>query len=181
VGKRSAERMATRLARNRGNLCEELADALREVAASVRSCSRCGSLTSVGEDPCRLCTDARRDGRMLCVVEDPSDIVALEQSGGYRGRYHALMGKISPMQGEGPGDLRIQSLLKRVREEGIEEVLLALNTDVESDATASFIGALLHKEGARVSRLAYGLPAGSGIRYSDPVTLSRAIKGRQEA
>ena len=180
VGRRSAERMASRLARNRSNLCAELADALRDVAATVRCCSRCGSLTPATEDPCRLCTDTRRDGSMLCVVEDPSDITAIEQSGGYRGRYHALMGKMSPMQGDGPGDLRIQALLARVRDEGIEEVVLALNTDVESDATASFVGALLHKDGKKVTRLAYGLPAGSGIKYSDPVTLSRAMRGRQE-
>ena len=116
----------------------------------------------------------------LCVVEDPGDIMLIERAGGYRGRYHALMGKISPMKGDGIDDLRVDSLLRRVKEEKFEEVILALNSDVESDATASFLHDALAGVGAKVSRLAFGVPAGSGLMYSDPVTLSRAIQGRTE-
>jgi recombination protein RecR len=181
VGRRSAERMAVKLARSRETLLQELASALRDVGEQVRSCSRCGSLTAAGQDPCRLCTDTGREGRTLCVVEDPNDIAPIERSGGFRGRYHALMGKISPMRGEGPSDVRIHGLVDRVRKEGFEEVILALNTDVESDATAGYIAEVLRAERVKVTRLAHGLPAGSGIVYSDPVTLTRAFKGRQQA
>ena len=108
-------------------------------------------------------------------------ILVIERSGGFEGRYHALMGKLSPMRGEGPGDLRIEALLRRIGKEEIKEVILALSTDVEGDATAAFLAERLRATGVRVSRLAYGMPAGSGVAYSDPVTLGRAIKGRQEA
>ena len=181
LGRRSAERIALKLVRDRGrNLARELIAALQEVDAQVRLCSRCGHLTGVEEDPCRLCTDPRRDARLLCVVEDPSDIVQLEKSGAFRGRYHALMGKLSPMKGEGVRNLRVDALLARIAEEKIEEVILALNTDVESDATASFLRQLLAACSVKVSRIAFGLPAGSGIAYSDPVTLQRAMEWRRE-
>ena len=133
------------------------------------------------QDPCKLCTAADRDDSMLCVVEEPGDVALLEKSGAYRGRYHALMGKISPMKGEGLNDLRIRALVERVAGKDVREVILALSTDVEGDATASFISEVLRREGVKVSRLAFGLPAGSGVRYSDPITLERAVKGRQEA
>jgi recombination protein RecR len=180
VGRRSTERIALRLVRDREKgLIGELISALQSVEAEVRLCSLCGSLTSATADPCRLCTDPRRQSRQLCVVEEPGDILLIEKSGAFHGRYHALMGKLSPMRGEGPRQLRLESLMRRVREEEIEEVILALNTDMESDATASYLHDLLQPTGARVSRLAYGIPAGSGIAYSDPVTLSRAIEGRR--
>lgn len=114
------------------------------------------------------------------MVEEPPDILAIEETGTFRGRYHALMGKISPMRGDGPNDIRLRELVRRVREEGIDEVVLALNTDLESDATASLVAALLRERGVKVTRLAYGIPAGSGIRYADAVTLERALSGRQE-
>jgi recombination protein RecR len=113
------------------------------------------------------------------VVEDPSDILAIERSGSYRGRYHVLMGKVSPMHGESPEDLRLESLFKRIDDERYQEVVVALGMDVESDATASYINECLRNRGVRVTRLAVGIPAGSGIMYSDPVTLARAMKGRQ--
>ncbi len=180
VGKRSAERMAMRLVRQPDGLLADLILALQDVRRSVKCCSRCGNVTPVEADPCRLCTAPRRDAGVLCVVEDPSDIVSLEASGGYQGRYHALMGKLSPMRGEGPATLRVQALLQRVEDEKFEEVILALSTDVEGDSTAAFLRELLEQKKVRVSRLAFGLPAGSGIAYSDAVTLSRAIKGRQQ-
>lgn len=181
VGRRSAERMALRLAREPEGLLADLEMALRDVADHVRCCSRCGSVTTVHDDPCRLCTDPAREGDCLCVVEDASDILTIEKSGGFRGRYHALQGKISPMDQTGPRDIRLEALARRVENEGISEVVLALNTDVESDATASFICEMFRGGRVRVTRLAFGLPAGSGIMYSDPVTLARAIKGRQPA
>jgi recombination protein RecR len=156
----------------------ELLGALREAQESVRLCSRCGGITTVLEMPCRLCTNPARDGAVVCVVQSPNDIVALERSGSFRGRYHALMGIISPMHGEGPRDLRFQPLLKRMEEEGFQEVILALGTDVESEATASYIEELLKSRKVRLTRLASGIPVGSGIVYSDPVTLARAMKGR---
>jgi len=170
--------MAMRLAVGRRDLIDELLASLAFVQKSVTGCSKCGSPTLVDENPCRLCTSQGRDDTLLCVVEEPADIATIEGSGGFRGRYHALMGTLSPPKRKGPGDLRVKSLLARIHEEGITEVILALNTDVEGDATAAFIEEALKREHVKISRLAFGLPAGSGIRYSDPVTLERAFKGR---
>jgi recombination protein RecR len=178
VGRRSAERMAMRLAVGRRDLIDELIASLDFVQKSVTGCSKCGSPTLIEEDPCRLCTSPGRDDLLLCVVEEPSDIMSIERSGGFRGRYHALMGTLSPPKGQGPGDLRVRALVARVRAEGVREVILALNTDVEGDATAAFLEEALRGASVTVSRLAFGLPAGSGIRYSDPLTLERAFKGR---
>jgi len=180
VGRRSAERMAMKLASEPERLIAPLIQALETTREQVRFCSRCGTVTEIGCDPCRLCTDVARDGRKLCVVEDPADVLAIEATGTFRGRYHALMGRISPMRGDGPNDIRLRELVRRVREEGIDEVVLALNTDLESEATAGLIAGLLRERGARVTRLAYGIPAGSGIRYADSVTLERALAGRRE-
>ncbi|MBN1268920.1 MAG: recombination protein RecR [Kiritimatiellae bacterium] len=179
VGRRSAERMALRLAREAGGLAADLDAALRDVMNAVQICSLCGNLTIKGKDPCALCSDPRRDDHVICVVEDPTDIGLIERAGEYRGRYHALMGKISPMEGEGVENLRIRTLLQRIDKEKVQEVILALNSDVESDATASFLKQVLSSRKVRVTRLAFGIPAGSEIAYSDPVTLSRAIQGRQ--
>lgn len=181
VGRRTAERIGLRLVRDRSRgLARELAAALQEADARVRLCSRCGHLTEVDADPCRLCTDPRRDGRVVCVVEDPADVLHLERAGGYRGRYHVLMARLSPMRGEGPRQMRAAELVRRIADEGIEEVVLALNTDVESDATANYLRDLLAPTKVRLTRIAHGLPAGSGILYSDPLTLQRAIEGRRE-
>lgn len=179
IGRRSAERMAYSLAWDTEGVMRELVGALREAQDQVRLCSQCGSITTIAETPCRLCTNPARDGTVVCVVQNPNDIVAIERSGSYKGRYHALMGVISPMHGEGPRDLRLQPLLRRIEEEGFQEVILALGTDVESEATASYIEELLKTTSIRLTRLASGIPVGSGIGYSDPVTLSRAMKGRQ--
>jgi recombination protein RecR len=181
IGRRSAERMAFGLAWDTDGVLRELVQALREAEESMRLCSRCGGITTVKEMPCRLCTNPARDGAMVCVVQSPSDIVAIERSGSYKGRYHALMGIVSPMHGDGPEDLRIQSLLARVDEERFQEVILALGTDVESEATSSYLTELLKDRNVRVTRLASGIPVGSGVGYSDSLTLSRAMKGRQTA
>ena len=179
VGRRSAERMALKLARDSRGLVRDLIGALQEVDAKVCACSLCGGVTLKVQDPCSLCKDPKRDSHIICVVEDPGDILLMERTAQFRGRYHALMGKISPMKGEGLQDLRIDSLLKRIDEEKVEEVILALNSDVESDATSAFLQHALSGRKIKVSRLAFGIPAGSEIAYSDPVTLSRALQNRQ--
>ncbi|MFC1461057.1 recombination mediator RecR [Verrucomicrobiota bacterium] len=180
IGRRSAERIAIKLITERDSLLKELVDTLQGVGKNISCCSRCGGLTPFDEDPCRLCTDASRDSALLCVVEDPSDILLIETAGGYHGRYHALMGKISPMNQEGANDIRMEALMRRLDSEPIKEVILALNSDVESEATASFIHDMLAGRQIRISRPAMGLPAGSGIAYSDAVTLARAIKSREQ-
>jgi len=181
VGRRSAERMAMKLVRDPDGLLKDLGEAVAQARGTIRCCSRCGSVTHVEADPCRLCTSLSRDDTLLCVVEEPSDILQIERSGEYRGRYHALMGRLSPMKGEGPANLRVQGLRDRVKDGKCKEVILALGTDVEGDSTASMLCEYLADSGVRVTRIAYGLPAGSGIGYSDPVTLARSIKGRQDA
>ncbi len=178
LGRRSAERAALALLRKPELLLDTLTAALQEARATVCCCTVCGGFTSREQNPCGLCTDVSRDGTLLCVVEEPSDIFAIERSGGYRGRYHALMGKLSPARQTGPADLRLRALAARVGRGGVTEVLLALSTDMEGDATAGYIGELLRPLGVRVTRLAFGLPADSGVGYSDPLTLKRAISGR---
>ena len=181
IGRRTAERLATHLARNPSGAARELATALDGAREKLTACKLCGSVTAKDENPCRLCSDARREDAILCVVEEPSDIALIERSGEYRGRYFALMGKISPMRGEGIGDLRLPALLERTAK--AKEVLLALNCDVESEATASYLRHVLAQKlpKLKISRLALGIPAGSAIAFSDPVTLGRAIRGRTEA
>jgi len=180
VGRRTAERMAIKLARDPQGLTRELGAALADLAARVAICSKCGDLTLRGIDPCALCASPRRDSHVLCVVEEPSDIQQIEASGAFQGRYHALLGRISPMRGEGIGHLRIEALLKRIAEENVTEVIIALSPDVEGDSTAAFIRHILeNRPGLKVTRLALGVPAGSAIAYVDPLTLARALQGRQ--
>ncbi len=180
IGRRTAERMAMTLVQDRKGLMRLLSHALLEADDAVACCERCGGVTLAEENPCELCIKPRLDAQILCVVETPGDIMKIEQSGGFQGRYHALMGKLSPMQGTGAADLRVDKLLGRIADEGIREVLIALGTDVESDATASYLKEILTPRQVKVSRIAFGLPAGSAIEYSDASTLSRAISGRQE-
>ncbi len=181
IGRRTAERLSVHLARNPSGFARELSMAIEEARARLTACKLCGSVTAKEDNPCRLCADARREDSILCVVEDPSDIALIERSGEYHGRYFALMGKLSPMRGEGLGDLRLPALLERAS--SAREVLLALNCDVESEATASYLRHILSQTlpDLKVSRLALGIPAGSAIAFSDPVTLGRAIRGRTEA
>lgn len=178
LGRRSASRAALALVREPARLLEPLVAALVAAKAEVRCCSRCGAFTMAGRDPCGCCTDAARDGEILCVVEDAADIVAIESSGAYRGRYHALGGKLSPAHHLGPEKLRFAELKDRVVREGVREVLLAVSTDMDGDATAGYAAEVLKGTGVRVTRLAFGLPADSGIAYSDPLTLKRAIANR---
>ena len=178
LGRRSASRAALALVREKERLLKPLVEALEIAAAEVKCCSKCGAFTEKMKDPCDFCSDATRDGSTLCVVEEPSDIVAIESSGGFHGRYHALGGKLSPVHHLGPDKLRFAELVDRVVREGVTEVLLAVSTDMDGDATAGYIAEILRGTGANVTRLAFGLPADSGIAYSDPLTLKRAIRGR---
>lgn len=177
-GRRSAQRAALSLVREPARLLEPLVAALEKARREVKCCSLCGAFTTVGSDPCAFCSDPLRADDVICVVEDPSDIVSIEGSGAFRGRYHALGGKLSPVRRMGPGRLRLAELQDRVVREGVGEVLLALSTDMDGDATAGYIAELLKGSGAKVTRLAFGLPADSGIAYSDPLTLRRAIANR---
>ena len=180
LGRRSAERAALALVAKGAAAITPLADALVAARDGVAACTRCGANTPRGTDPCRLCTDPARDGAQLLVVEDPGDILAIERSGAYRGRYHSLHGRVSPQSGTGPADLTLGALRARLAAGEVREVILALPTDVEGDATASWLGETILRTfpGVRVTRLAFGLPADSGVRYSDPLTLRRAIAGR---
>jgi recombination protein RecR len=180
VGRRTAERMAMALVQDQKGLMRILANALLEADESITTCERCGSITLAAENPCALCVKPRRDAHMLCVVEHPGDILKIEESGGFQGRYHAVMGRLSPMHGVGAADLRVDRLLQRIAEENIREIVIALGTDVESDATASYLNEVLASRDVKVSRIAFGLPAGSAIEYADATTLARAIQGRQE-
>ena len=179
VGRRSAERMAMRLAADPDRVLAPLMSALDAARRTVRFCSRCGSVTDIEHDPCLLCMDPTRDDALLCVVETPEDIISVERSHGFRGRYHALMGKLSPGRGEGPDNIRFRELMARVAAGGIAEVVLALDGDLESDATARFVAEQLGQQHIKVTRLAYGLPIGSGIKHLDALTLERAFEGRQ--
>lgn len=177
-GRRSSERAALALVRRPETLLDTLVRALQEARENVCLCSKCGAFTTHDADPCPLCTRTDRDDGLLCVVEDPADIQTLEAAGAFKGRYHALMGKLSPGRQTGLSELRITVLLQRVRQEPIREVLLALSTDMEGEATAGYIAENLKDLPVRVTRLAFGLPCGSGIAYSDPLTLRRAVAGR---
>ena len=181
LGRRSALRAALALVREKERLLDPLVAALSFARSAVKACSECGSFTVQGADPCALCCDAARDASLLCVVEEPSDVVSLESSGAFRGRYHVLGGKISPARKIGPEKLRIREMRERVLKNAVKEVLIAVSTDMDGDATAGYIVEVLKDTGARVTRLAFGLPAGSAVAYSDPLTLRRAVRGRMDA
>lgn len=177
-GRRSAMRAALALVREKERLLKPLVSSLQVAADEIECCSKCGAFTTHGSNPCACCTDPTRDTAVICVVEEPADVISIEASGAFRGRYHALGGKLSPARHLGPEKIRIRELCDRVNSEKISEVLLALSTDMEGDATAGYIAEILGASGVKVSRLAFGLPADSGIAYSDPLTLKRAIAGR---
>jgi recombination protein RecR len=177
IGPRSAERLALYLAQAEPEAVRHLAKMLTEARERIHTCSVCGALTEI--EPCAICADSRRDGSTICLVEHPVDIFTMEKSGTFRGKYHVLGGKISPLNGVGPDDLRIAQLEERLGQ-GVTEVILALSTDVEGDATGFYLAKRLGGKGAKISRIAYGLPAGSGLEFADEVTLTRALEGRRE-
>lgn len=177
IGPRSAERLALHLVQTDQAQVRALAEALLRAVGEVKLCERCGGLTQ--QQPCALCTDPRRDHSLLCVVERPVDILSIEKSGGYRGGYHVLGGRISPTNGVGPEDLRVAELEQRLAGGAVAEVVVALPTDVEGDATAFYLAKRLGARGIKLTRLAHGLPAGSSLDFADDLTLSRAIEGRR--
>jgi len=178
VGPRSAERIALHLVQTESAHVRQLADAMLAARERIRFCEVCGSLTE--KSPCAICEDARRDASLVCVVEKAVDILSIEKSGTYRGKFHVLGGKISPLDGVGPEDLRIGELEKRLGAEPIREAIIALGTDVEGDATSNYLAKRLARAGLKISRIGFGLPAGSGLEFADELTLDRALQGRRE-
>jgi recombination protein RecR len=178
IGPKSAQRLAYYLLRMPPVEAQALAAAILEVKERVTLCSICQNVTEV--DPCRVCTDDRRERSIICVVEEPLDILALERSQAYHGLYHVLHGAISPMDGIGPEDLKMSELLQRLRSDEVTEIILATNPNLEGEATAMYLTRLLKPLGVKVTRLARGLPVGGDLEYADDVTLARAMEGRQE-
>lgn len=178
VGQKSAQRMALHLMRVPREEALRLAEAIAAVREKVGRCSVCGLFSE--EDPCLIDRDPQRDPHLVCVVEQPADVLALERTGSFRGRYHVLGGVLSPLDGTRPEDLRIRELLERMRTEPIEEIILATNPNVAGEATALYLSKLLAPLGVKVTRIARGVPMGSDLEYSDQVTLARALEGRRE-
>jgi recombination protein RecR len=178
VGSKSAQRYAFHILRGTDEDAEQLAGAIREIKAALRLCSVCNNITDV--DPCVYCSSATRNQRVVCVVEEPTNIAALEKGHNFNGAYHVLHGTLSPIHGVGPEHLRITNLIQRAESGSVDEVILATNPTVEGEATAVYLARLLKSSGVRVTRIATGIPAGSDIEYADEVTLLRALEGRRE-
>lgn len=178
VGERTASRLAFFLLRSDSRLSFDLAEALQHLHARVRLCSACCHLTDAGE--CTICRDSRRDDAIICVVQESSDVTAIEKLGTFRGRYHVLHGALSPLDGIGPDSLKIQELLRRLTDNSETEVILATNSNLEGDATALYLSRLLKPLGVKVTRLASGIPVGGELEYLDPSTLSKALEERRE-
>jgi len=178
IGEKTAERLSFFILKNSRENVERLADSLKEVKEKVRFCSVCGNITE--DDPCRICKDETRDRTTICVVEHPQDLFLLERVRQYGGLYHVLGGAISPLKGVGPEDVNIGSLLKRVKQGKVKEVILATDPNTEGEATAIYISKLISPYKVKVTRLAYGLPAGGDLEFADEVTLWEALKGRRE-
>jgi recombination protein RecR len=178
IGKKTASRLAFHILRSSLSDAKELARAILDVKEKIRLCSTCFNLTE--EDPCRICQDEHRSQETLCVIEGPNDLIAIENTGVFNGRYHVLHGAISPLEGIGPDDIKIKELMGRLQNGGISEVILATNPTVEGGATALYLIDLIKSLGIKVTRIAYGIPMGSEIEYSDGMTLSKAIEGRRE-
>ena len=177
VGPKSAQRIAYHLLKLPAEDALRLARAITEAKARVTFCTRCFNIAEGAE--CGICADPRRDATILCVVEEPRDIIAVEKTAGYRGRYHVLQGAISPIEGIGPDQLRVKELLARIEPEGVAEVILCTNPNIEGEATAMYLSRLLKPLGLHVTRIASGLPVGGDLEYADELTLGRALEGRR--
>ena len=178
IGEKTATRLAFHLLRTDRHDVEQLADALVKVREQTKLCSVCLALTA--DDPCALCQAPRRESDAICIVEQPADLIALERSGQFKGRYHVLHGRLAPLDGIGPDQLRITELLRRLEGGQIHEVVVATNPTVEGEATALYISRLIKPLGIRVTRIAHGLPMGSDVEYADTMTLGKALEGRRE-
>ena len=178
IGKKTASRLAFHILRSSLQEAQGLARAILDVKEKIRLCSICFNLTD--EDPCHICQNGRRTDEIICVVEGPNDLIAIENTGSFNGRYHVLHGTISPLEGIGPEDIKIKELMERINRKGITEVILATNPTVEGGATALYLTDLIKQLGVKVTRIAFGIPMGGEIEYSDGITLSKAIEGRRE-
>ena len=177
IGPKGAQRLAFHILKTPRETVDRLADAMREVKERVTYCSKCNNITE--SDPCSYCSSDDRDHRLICVVEEPQNVSAIEKTREFKGVYHVLMGTLSPLQGIGPDDLKIKSLLTRIGD-GVSEVILATNPTVEGEATAIYLTRLLKPLGVRVTRIAMGVPVGSDLEYADEVTMQKALEGRRE-
>ncbi len=178
IGAKSAQRLAFYILRSTREDADRLCDAVRDVKERVTYCSVCNNITDT--DPCAFCTDDARDRSVICVVEEPQNVAAIEKTREFRGIYHVLMGALSPLSGVGPDDLKIRGLLTRVADGSVQEVVLATNPNVEGEATALYLARLLKPLGVRVTRIATGIPVGSDIEYADEITMSKAMLGRRD-
>jgi recombination protein RecR len=178
IGEKTASRLTFFLLQAEGRVSEELWEAIREVREKVRLCSVCCTLTE--QDPCRFCTDPRRDDAVICVVESVQALLAIERTGEFRGRYHVLHGVLAPLEGVGPDELRLRELMARLGGGTVQELIVATNPSVEGEATALYIQRLARPLGVRTTRIASGIPIGGDLEYVDQVTLSRALEGRRE-
>ena len=178
VGNKTATRLAFFLLRQPKAQAEALAEAILDLQRNTRFCSICFHITE--QDPCSLCCDTRRDETLICVVEEPQALMAIERSRSFKGHYHVLHGALSPLDGVGPEDLKIKPLIKRLEQGGVQELLIATNFTVEGDATALYLAKLVQPLGIRVTRLAYGIPMGSELEYVDEATVNRAVEGRRD-
>jgi recombination protein RecR len=178
IGRKTAQRLAFHIINKSDEEALKLANAIVKAKKNTKYCSVCCNLTDV--DPCTSCANKKRDGSIICVVEDPRDVMAIERTREYHGLYHVLHGSISPMDGVGPEDIKIKELLERLKTDEVKEVILATNPTIEGEATAMYISKLLKPMGIKTTRLAYGIPVGGDLEYADEVTLSKAIEGRRE-
>jgi recombination protein RecR len=178
VGSKSAQRLAFHILRSSGEDAEALASAIRNLKEKLHLCSICNNITDV--DPCSYCANPTRNQRLICVVEEPTNIAAVEKTRSYNGAYHVLHGALSPLHGVGPEQLRIPSLLKRIENGGVDEVIIATNPTIEGEATAVHLTQMIKPSGVKVTRIATGIPAGSDIEYADEVTMLKAMEGRRE-
>ncbi|KAA0265589.1 MAG: recombination protein RecR [Chloroflexi bacterium] len=180
IGPKSASRLAFYLLRAPEDLAQDLSTALANLKANTAFCSECFNITDAGRERCEICESQKRDSSLICVVEEALDVLALERTGGFQGKYHVLQGVLSPIEGVGPDDLKIKQLVERVARGGVGEVIIATNPSMEGDATALYLRGQLEPMGVKVTRLARGLPVGGDLEYADQNTLLRALAGRQE-
>jgi recombination protein RecR len=178
IGSKSAQRLAFHILRSSDDDAEALAAAVRDVKASLRLCSICNNITDV--DPCVYCSSPTRNQRLVCVVEEPTNIAAIEKTKHFNGAYHVLHGSLSPLQGVGPEQLRINNLIRRVESGEVDEVIIATNPTVEGEATATYLSQQLRRQGVKITRIAMGIPVGSDIEYTDEITMLKAMEGRRE-
>lgn len=178
IGLKTAQRLSFYVLRVSKQEADKLARAICQVKEKVRYCSICGNITE--QEPCEICSNPKRDSQTICIVEEPKDLLIIEKTGEYRGLYHVLMGAISPLDGIGPEDLKIENLIQRIKSTGVKEVILATNPNVEGEATATYLSRLIKPLGIRVYRIARGLPVGSELEYADEVTVTKALEGKME-